>query len=134
MIEQGYKPYKNQIERDNTSTMKLEVNGKASSGKRTRHFDIKYFYITDLIKRNILSTVYCPTDDMISDYMTKPLVGYKFFKFRHMIMNHADKEPAYKAYLERLKLKKQTHGDGEYEYGRTDDNSVDASTETIVGQ
>jgi hypothetical protein len=34
---------------DNTSTMKLENKGKASSGKRTRHFDIKMFYVTDLI-------------------------------------------------------------------------------------
>jgi hypothetical protein len=31
--------------------MKLEANGKASSGKRTQHFNIKYFYFTDLIER-----------------------------------------------------------------------------------
>jgi hypothetical protein len=40
------------IYQDNTSTMKLERNGKESSGKRTRHFDIKYFYVTDLISRD----------------------------------------------------------------------------------
>jgi hypothetical protein len=39
----------NIIYQDNTSTMKLERNGKESTGKRTRHSDIKYFYVTDLI-------------------------------------------------------------------------------------
>jgi hypothetical protein len=33
----------NIIYQDNTSTIKLEELGKASSGKRTRYFDIKYF-------------------------------------------------------------------------------------------
>ena len=74
--------------RDNISSMKLETNGKASSGKRTRHFDIKYFYITDLIERKEVEIQYCPTDDMIADYMTKPLSGAKFHKFRTMIMNY----------------------------------------------
>jgi hypothetical protein len=87
MIEaQGFK-VKNIAHRDNTSSMKLEENGKASSGKRTRHFNIKYFYVTDLIKRKEVSIIYCPTDLMIGDYMTKALVGSKFKFFRNLIMN-----------------------------------------------
>ena len=70
---QGYTVENNIIHRDNQSTMKLEQNGKASSGKRTRHFNIKYFYITDLLKSKEISIKYCPTDQMIADYMTKPL-------------------------------------------------------------
>jgi hypothetical protein len=31
--------------------MKLEMNGKTSSGERIRHFDIKYFFMNDLINR-----------------------------------------------------------------------------------
>jgi hypothetical protein len=73
--------------RDNQSTMKLEQNGKASSGNRTRHFNIKFSYITDLIDRKEVTIKYCPTDDMIADYMTKPLTGSKFNKFRNIIMN-----------------------------------------------
>ena len=84
---QGYKVKTTVIYRDNTSSMKLEQNGKASSGKRTRHFNIKYFYITDLIQRNEVQIEYCPTDAMIADYMTKPLVGAKFFHFREQIMH-----------------------------------------------
>ena len=74
------------IYRDNTSSMKLEENGKASSGKRTRHLNIKYFFITDLIKRGEVRIEYCPTDSMIADYMTKPLIGAKFYHFRDNLM------------------------------------------------
>jgi hypothetical protein len=84
---QGFKVDTNIIYRDNTSSMKLEENGKASSGKRTRHFNIKYFYITDLIQRNDIQIEYCPTEEMVADYMTKPLVGAKFESLRNIIMN-----------------------------------------------
>ena len=77
----------NIIYQDNTSTMKLQKNGKLSSGKRTRHFDIKLFYITDLIDRDEVEVRYCPTDEMIADYMSKLLVGAKFQRLRDLIMN-----------------------------------------------
>ena len=67
--------------------MKLENNGKASSGKRTRHFDIKFFYFTDLVQRKEMEVEHCPTEEMIADYMTKPTVGGKFVKFRDSIMD-----------------------------------------------
>jgi hypothetical protein len=89
---QGFKVKLNIIYQDNTSTMKLENNGKASSGKRTRHFDIKYFYVTDLIGRDEVEVIYCPTDDMLADYMTKPLTGSKFHYFRDFIMNLTGKQ------------------------------------------
>eukprot|EP00529_Nitzschia_sp_RCC80_P032853 CAMPEP_0113492942 /NCGR_PEP_ID=MMETSP0014_2-20120614/28336_1 /TAXON_ID=2857 /ORGANISM="Nitzschia sp." /LENGTH=136 /DNA_ID=CAMNT_0000386789 /DNA_START=540 /DNA_END=950 /DNA_ORIENTATION=+ /assembly_acc=CAM_ASM_000159 len=84
---QGYELNENLVYRDNQSIMKLELNSKASSGKRTRHFNIKYFFITDLIHRGEVQTKYCPTDYMIADYMTKPLLGRKFHQFRQAIMN-----------------------------------------------
>jgi hypothetical protein len=85
--DQGHKVDQNIIHRDNQSAMKLEQNGKASCGKGTRHFNIKYFYITDLIQRKEVSIEYCPTEQMIADFMTKPLTGQKFHQFRKIIMN-----------------------------------------------
>ena len=84
---QGYEVTENIVFRDNQSSMKLETNGKASSGKRTRHFNIKYFLITDLIARGEVTLQYCPTELMVADYTTKPLVGKKFIEFRNVIMN-----------------------------------------------
>ena len=84
---QGFKVKLNIIYQDNTSTMKLENNGKASSGRQTRHFNIKCFYVTDLIGRDKVKVIYCPTDNMLADYMTKALTGSKFHLFRDLVMN-----------------------------------------------
>jgi hypothetical protein len=83
---QGHQVKANIVYQDNTSEMKLELNGKASSGKRTQHFDIKFFYFTDLIKRGEMQVKFCLTNKMIADYMTKPLVGSKFIEFKNKIM------------------------------------------------
>ena len=67
--------------------MKLQKNGKLRSGKRTRYFKIKLFYITDLINRDEVEVRYYPTDEMIGDYMSMPLVGANFQRYRDLIMN-----------------------------------------------
>jgi hypothetical protein len=66
--------------------MKLDANGKMRSTKRTRHYDIKYFF-TDLIKKKEVIIKYCPTNAMTADYMTKPLTVHKFKLFRDKILN-----------------------------------------------
>ena len=90
---QGYTVSDNVIFQDNMSAMLLEKNGKRSSGKQTRHIDIRYYFITDNINRGTVRVAYCPTDDMIADFFTKPLQGSKFYKFRSAIMNCAGPGP-----------------------------------------
>ena len=77
----------NVIMQDNTSTIKLLNNGRESAGKRTRHLDTRLFYVKDLVKNKEVEVVYCPTEKMIADYNTKPLVGAKFKMFRDVILN-----------------------------------------------
>ena len=72
---------------DNQSAILLENNGKKSSSKRTKHINIRYYFITDRIKNDKLKIEYFPTDNMVADYFTKPLQGKKFFQFRNTIMN-----------------------------------------------
>jgi hypothetical protein len=71
---------------DNKSAILLEKNGKASSSKRTKHINIRYFFITDRVEKGDVSLVWCPTGDMVGDFMTKPLQGALFRKFRDQIM------------------------------------------------
>ena len=59
----------------------MEVNGKASSSKRTRALNIRYFFIADQVEKGNAQIEYCPTDEMIGDFHTKPLQGIKFLKF-----------------------------------------------------
>ena len=84
---QGVKVDTNIVYQDNQSAMLLEKNGRSSAGKRSRHLDIRYFFITDQVNQGNLEIRYCPTDVMTADYMTKPLHGQKFHKFKKEIMN-----------------------------------------------
>ena len=84
---QGFDLESNIVYRDNTSSMKLEENRRASASKRTRHFNIRLFHITDLIQRKELTIRYCRTEDMIADYQMKLLVGPAFEKMRKQVMN-----------------------------------------------
>ena len=74
------------IMQNNDSAHKLEVNGQASSGKRTRHMNVRYIFIKDRVDSGEVSIQHCPTDDMVGDYFTKPLQGSKFVRFRNLIM------------------------------------------------
>ncbi len=83
---QGYKIHENVLYQDNKSSILLEKNGRASSSKHTRHIAIRYFFVTDRIAKGELSVEWCPTAEMIADFMTKPVQGATFRKFRDIIM------------------------------------------------
>ena len=84
---QGYDVNKNIIYQDNKSAILLKSNGKSSSGKRTRAFNIRYFFIMDQILRGHVTVLYCPTDLMAGNHMTKLLQGAKFTGWQSNIMN-----------------------------------------------
>jgi len=88
MEAQGYPIDKNILYQDNKSAILLEENGKKSSSKRTRALNIRYFFLTDQIEKGNLVVEYCPTNEMIADYMSKPLQGQLFAKFKKAIMGH----------------------------------------------
>ena len=50
MEAQGYPLGDNVVYQDNQSAMLLEKSGRGSSSKRTRHINIRYFFVTDRIK------------------------------------------------------------------------------------
>jgi hypothetical protein len=49
------------IQQDNTSTIQLENNGQQSSTKRTRHINIRNFYVASKIKSGSIRVIYHPT-------------------------------------------------------------------------
>jgi hypothetical protein len=84
---QGYPVKDNRLYQDNRSAILLESNGRRSAGKRSRHLNIRYFFVTDQKEKKHISIHYCPTDDMLGDYFTKPTHGAKFNGFRDQVMN-----------------------------------------------
>ena len=86
MIAQGYGCNRNIILQDNKSSVLMEINGKASSGKRTRHMNIRFFNITDRVEKGEAEIMWVPREDMVADYLTKALQGAEFRCFRDLIM------------------------------------------------
>ena len=65
--------------------MKLEINGRASSGKRTKHMNTRYFFVKDKVDSGDVQIEHCGTEAMVGDFYTKPLQG-KLFKKQHDII------------------------------------------------
>ena len=93
---QGYEVRDNIIFQDNISTMLLERNGKATSERRTKHINVQYLFITDQISKGEVRVKWCPTKDMVADFLTKPLQGAMFKRFRDLIMCVLPKAEVYK--------------------------------------
>jgi hypothetical protein len=66
----------------------LEINGKRSSSKRTRALNIRYFFLTDQVKKgNLRSNIVPPTIWSVISTQ-KPLQGEKFRRFQDEILGH----------------------------------------------
>jgi len=75
--KQGYKIAKSELMQDNQSTMRWLKNGKRSSGKQSRHVNIRFFWVADILKAHRISVEYCSTFHMLGDFFTKPLQGLR---------------------------------------------------------
>jgi hypothetical protein len=68
------------VYQDNQSAIKVAEKGVLNNAK-TKHIDIRYLWIKQALDEKKLALVYLPTDKMVADGMTKPLVGEKFYQF-----------------------------------------------------
>jgi hypothetical protein len=105
-IEQGGIPTEDVLHQASQSAMVLENNGIYSAGKGSQHIHIRYYFITDRIQRKEFKVMYCPTEEMIADFFTKPLQGAQFYKFRNAVLGiRTEDEDSYKQ--EYLKILEQ---------------------------
>ena len=86
---QGYRLNKNVFYQDNESAIRLEQNGFGSRGEKSRHINIRYFFIKDILKSENIELRHCATERMIADFFTKPLQGGLFKTMKKYIMGHA---------------------------------------------
>jgi hypothetical protein len=49
---------------------------------RSKHIDIRYHYIRDMVQRGALKLQYISTDEQVVDVLTKPLSHIKFENFQ----------------------------------------------------
>ena len=86
---QGYVLKRNIFHQDNEIAMRLESNGMRSTGDKSRHIHIRYFFIKYILKRQNIELLHCPTERMVADYYTKPLQGALFRKLRDILIGLA---------------------------------------------
>jgi hypothetical protein len=89
---QGYDLKKCVLYQDNQSAIKMEKNGRNSCTGNSRHISIRYFFVKDRVDKGEFTIEYCPTENMLADYFTKPLQGALFIRFRAVLMGwqHVD--------------------------------------------
>ena len=52
---------------------------------KSKHIEIKYYYIRDMLQRGVVKLQYVATDEQIVDVFTKPLARVKFEYFREKL-------------------------------------------------
>ena len=52
---------------------------------RSKHIDLKYHYIRDIVQKGVVKLQYTSTDEQVADIFTKPLARVKFAYFRERL-------------------------------------------------
>jgi len=73
------------IHEDNSGAMFLANNH--SMGQRTKHIDVRYHHVRDLIENGEIELKYISTHENLADVMTKSLGEEKHEKFKGMLLN-----------------------------------------------
>jgi hypothetical protein len=81
----GYEMEPATVYQDNMSTIAMVRNGGPTS-HRTRHINIRFFFAKDHEDRGEIKIEYCPTEDMLADFFTKPLQGALFIRLRTQLL------------------------------------------------
>ena len=69
----------NTHQKDNQGTIAVVRN--PVSHNRTKHIDIKFHYVHEALEDGIIDLIYCPTEQMTADIITKPLARQQFETF-----------------------------------------------------
>ena len=68
---------------DNSSA--IDISKTPVQHSKTKHIEIKYHFIKDLVERKITCLEYIPTERQNADIFTKPLDRSKFEALRQVI-------------------------------------------------
>jgi hypothetical protein len=74
---------------DNQSTMVIASHGEGMGGK-AKHFLVRYHFLKQLMELGKLVLMYLNTEDMIPDFLTKPMVGKRYVAQVVRAMYHGD--------------------------------------------
>jgi hypothetical protein len=56
-----------------------------STGERSRHINIRYFFVSHYVESKEITLEYSSTGQMVADILTKPLDGFLFARFSKIL-------------------------------------------------
>ena len=81
---QGYDKGPVRVYQDNLSCMALVARGR-SGAEKTRHIDIRYFWVKERVDKGVATIEHKGTEAMYANLLTKPLQGGQFEREREML-------------------------------------------------
>ena len=81
------------IMQDNRSTMHMAQKGSGNF-HRTKHIAVRYFAIKQLIETGVVKLQHAPSEEMLADPLTKPIIGKRFEDWRNKILFTPDTTPS----------------------------------------
>lgn len=76
---------KNFVFVDNTAAMSLASSGQVSA--KSKHIEVKYHHVRDLIIRGVLVLAYIPTQDQVADLLTKAVDKFTLDRLLPRLLN-----------------------------------------------
>jgi hypothetical protein len=74
------------IMEDNSACI-AQAEGGIHHVRNAKHYEVKLRFLQESIVNKAIEFVYCPTDNQLADFFTKPLDEEKFLGFRSKLMN-----------------------------------------------
>jgi hypothetical protein len=71
---------------DNQSALTVAKNPEHHG--RMKHLDLSYYWLQDMVEKELINPIYLQTNDMPADILTKALPKPKVEKFRIMLGLH----------------------------------------------
>ena len=86
LTAQGYVLKSTLLLEDNRSAIDMVRAGKPTS-KRSKHINMRFYFIKQHLDSGELALDHCPTEDMLADILTKSLAGSLFLSIRDRILS-----------------------------------------------
>jgi hypothetical protein len=73
LISEVFQPITKPITLYSDSQLAIALTKDGSYHARTKHIDIRYHFIRFIVQNGTINLIYCPTEDMTADILTKAL-------------------------------------------------------------
>lgn len=84
LLEEFNQPIKSPITMNEDNQSCLKIIKEEYMSNSTKHIDTRVYFVKDYVVNGIVSCVYCPTNEMIADLLSKPLQTVKHNYFRKL--------------------------------------------------